>query len=71
MELRVDGSLQGLKLKYKVRQGGLTRFRMRDTLIKRVVKELRCKNCNKKLGENLDGVVEIVCPRCGHFNSFK
>jgi len=29
-----------------------------------------CKNCGKKLGENLEGRIEIVCPRCGVFNKF-
>ncbi len=32
---------------------------------------LRCKQCGKKLGANLKGEVEIVCPRCGHFNHFQ
>ncbi len=30
--------------------------------------ELRCKKCNKKLCL-FDGSVEIVCPRCGCYNS--
>ena len=34
------------------------------------MEELRCKNCHKKLGANLKGKVEIVCPRCGVFNTF-
>ena len=31
---------------------------------------LKCKGCNKKLGDTLNGSVEIVCPRCGVFNKF-
>jgi len=36
-----------------------------------IYKEVRCKKCNRKLAENLNGTVEIVCPRCGHFNNYK
>ena len=32
--------------------------------------ELRCVKCGKKLGEELNGRVKIVCPRCKTFNSF-
>jgi len=32
--------------------------------------ELRCKGCNKKLGEELVGRVAIVCPRCKRYNTF-
>lgn len=32
--------------------------------------ELRCKQCGKKLAANLEGKIEIVCPKCHHFNSF-
>ena len=32
--------------------------------------ELRCQGCGKKLGEKLEGRVEIVCPRCKRFNVF-
>ncbi len=35
-----------------------------------MIAELRCGNCNKKLGENLDGRIEIVCPRCKQYNVF-
>ena len=31
---------------------------------------LRCDGCGKKLGENLQGQVEIVCPRCKRYNKF-
>jgi phage FluMu protein Com len=31
---------------------------------------LRCDNCGKKLGENLEGRIEIVCPRCHYYNVF-
>lgn len=31
---------------------------------------LRCDQCGKKLGENLEGRIEIVCPRCKRFNVF-
>jgi len=34
-------------------------------------KEIRCKGCNKKLGEDLEGEVRIVCPRCHFHNVFK
>jgi len=34
------------------------------------MKEVRCKNCNKKLGEELEGSIKIVCPKCKHYNSF-
>ena len=32
---------------------------------------LRCNGCGKKLGENLEGRVEIVCPRCKYYNVFE
>ncbi|KKM14603.1 hypothetical protein LCGC14_1704450 [marine sediment metagenome] len=32
--------------------------------------ELRCGSCNKKLGENFHGRIEIKCPRCGHYSIF-
>lgn len=35
-----------------------------------MIAELRCGNCDKKLGENLQGRVDIVCPRCKHYNVF-
>lgn len=35
-----------------------------------MIAELRCGNCNKKLGENLQGRVDIVCPRCKRLNVF-
>ena len=31
---------------------------------------LKCDGCAKKLGENLDGTVEIVCSRCKRYNKF-
>jgi len=31
---------------------------------------LRCNGCRKKLGANLNGQVEIVCPKCNRFNKF-
>ena len=31
---------------------------------------LRCDGCGKRLGDNLLGSVEIVCPRCHRFNKF-
>lgn len=31
---------------------------------------LRCSNCGKKLGEHLQGKIEIVCPRCHFFEVF-
>ncbi len=31
---------------------------------------LRCDQCGKKLGENLEGHIEVVCPRCKRFNVF-
>ena len=33
-------------------------------------KNIRCDGCGKKLGENLQGRVEIVCPRCKRYNKF-
>ncbi len=33
--------------------------------------EVRCKKCNKLLGRNLDGRIEIVCPRCSTFNAIE
>ena len=33
-------------------------------------KNIRCDGCGKKLGENLQGRVEIVCPRCKQYNVF-
>jgi len=33
--------------------------------------ELRCDKCGKKLAVNLEGRVEVVCPRCRHFNIFE
>jgi len=33
--------------------------------------ELRCDNCSKKLGFNLEGRVEIVCPKCKYYNIFE
>ena len=33
--------------------------------------DLRCKNCNKKLGADLHGKVAIVCPKCGVYNNFE
>jgi len=35
-----------------------------------MIEELRCKNCNKKIGEHFTGHIEVVCPRCGHYNVF-
>jgi phage FluMu protein Com len=32
--------------------------------------EIRCKKCNKLLGKQLEGSVDVVCPRCGVFNHF-
>lgn len=32
--------------------------------------DLRCDGCGKKLGDNLEGKLEIVCPRCNKFNKF-
>mgnify|MGYP001614090129 FL=1 len=32
--------------------------------------DLRCDQCGKKLGEHLEGTIEIVCPRCKRFNVF-
>ena len=31
---------------------------------------LKCDGCGKKLGENLKGRIEIVCPRCKRYNVF-
>ncbi len=31
---------------------------------------LRCDGCGKKLGANLQGQVEIVCPRCKRYNKY-
>ena len=31
---------------------------------------VRCDGCGKKLGENLNGYLEVVCPRCKRFNVF-
>ena len=33
--------------------------------------DLRCDNCHKKLGEHLEGMIQIVCPRCHYFNKFQ
>ncbi|QNO18997.1 Com family DNA-binding transcriptional regulator [Caproicibacterium amylolyticum] len=33
-----------------------------------VLKEVRCRKCNKKLGE-FNGYYEIKCPRCGNMQS--
>ena len=35
-----------------------------------MIAELRCGGCKKKLGENLQGRVDIVCPRCKRYNVF-
>ena len=35
-----------------------------------MIAELRCGGCNKKLGENLEGRVEIVCSRCRQYTVF-
>lgn len=32
--------------------------------------ELKCSKCGKKLGANLKGEVEVVCPRCKTYNKF-
>ena len=32
--------------------------------------DLRCDGCGKKLGEHLEGKIEIVCPRCKRYNLF-
>ncbi len=32
---------------------------------------LKCDGCGKKLGENLTGRIEIVCPRCKRYNVFE
>lgn len=31
---------------------------------------LRCNGCGKKLGFNLEGQVEVICPRCKMPNVF-
>lgn len=36
-----------------------------------MIPELRCKSCNKKHGENFEGKVEWVCPRCETFNKLE
>ena len=36
-----------------------------------MVNDVRCSNCGKKLAENLDGKVEIVCPRCHMFQKYE
>lgn len=35
--------------------------------------ELRCKKCNRKLGEEdiVEGKIDIVCPRCNTLNQYK
>ena len=33
-----------------------------------MIPELRCKRCNKKLGENFEGKLSFVCPRCQTYN---
>lgn len=32
-----------------------------------IIKEMRCKKCNKLLGKGI-GQFEIICPRCGELN---
>ncbi|KKN76906.1 hypothetical protein LCGC14_0365570 [marine sediment metagenome] len=32
--------------------------------------DVRCKKCNKKLGAELDGQINIVCPKCSTYNTF-
>ncbi len=32
--------------------------------------DVRCKRCNKKLGGELDGQINIVCPKCKAYNTF-
>ena len=37
-----------------------------------MAQELRCSNCRRKLGAaEFTGRIEIVCHRCGVFNTFK
>ena len=35
--------------------------------------ELRCQKCNRKLGEGdiVEGMIEIMCPRCNTKNQYK
>lgn len=33
--------------------------------------DARCKGCSKLLARNVTGSVEVVCPRCGVFNTFR
>lgn len=32
--------------------------------------EVRCR-CNKLLGKNLEGSIEIKCPKCGHVVTYQ
>ncbi len=31
---------------------------------------LRCDECGKKFGEDFEGKITIVCPRCKHYHKF-
>ncbi len=35
-----------------------------------MIDELRCDGCGKKLGENLQGRLEVVCPRCHRYSVY-
>jgi len=37
----------------------------------KTIEELRCKNCNKVLGEaDFEGVIKKKCPRCSSMNIY-
>ncbi|WP_081775114.1 Com family DNA-binding transcriptional regulator [Methylobacillus glycogenes] len=33
------------------------------------MQEIRCQDCNKKLGAGVFYQLQIKCPRCGYFNN--
>ncbi len=35
-----------------------------------MILEVRCPNCNRLLGKNFEGTIEIVC-RCHHFKKWQ
>ncbi len=36
-----------------------------------MIKEVRCDKCNKKLAEELEGTLKIICSRCKYCNSIR
>ena len=42
-----------------------------DSLTIPRILDARCKGCSKLLARNVTGSVEVVCPRCQRFNTFR